>query len=1263
MEFEAWAVSVDDWTGSGSGRGPSAIADEFNRALKEQRKFEAHIDELMPILPRYRFLVVDVRQWESRSHPQGVLKALRDMIVNGRNQYGSRSRHDEEEIVRFLFVGGSESIDEWESESEDTDSQRRSLKKDVEFYLRVLQSAGAAHYAHLRELGEVAANTCDDPRLVRSAILALARHYKKNKNGTARAPLDKILEKISKDIHSLFESARRISVFKESGFYAEEPSDSFELYKRLLDEVSILYQLGKRNSTMKGSPAKQLNAMRQERAEMAVARRIEVDLSETETSFEIEEKKRNLSMEWGRIVSGNEALSGADQTQSNTAEEIADLELKLARYWMFRDLGRVMSVGALDYLKSTTLIPIPLSKDEVNKSSQRGLFIIDDQLYSDVEKWGNSNQGDAPSAMMESLKMVLGLIDWLDHTVIAKTDILPGDCDHTDDSERFDMLAAPENLRRLSDGRKISTIQTHDRVAAGIKDYALILIDPNSSTDYVGPIRIQQLVKYRQYCVRHAQKVRRDEGEPMPWFPPIVVFSKNESAGYVQQSLNLGAAGYVLKHRPYHLLFEIKQALAPRMSAPRMETGTASQFRALTRLKPHAVEKLRYTEGPAYLRGGINYKEGDIFVDAREWSWIRQLPKSDLHCHMGTCIRFHMVEVLAMNTVGYRIRSLGKSKNNRIISENANYNREHGLFGRVARAVLIAQYLHERNKGIHAMEALAAGAYAVRIQQGVNLHPQLFGLGDAIVRALTETNDRCPDFLVTALLVATIARISKNRDKYIKERLFCSNYLDGLARSSHAPSGQAGMSGAFSAKEALHHASDTARLYLQNIAFRWHGTFDSPEVVESFSGMDGQSNLDYWKHVKEQFEKRLSEAEFEIDSVLEVQSRKLNDESEGKDIQCAQDWLVKNVRLKTSCNPEVSDVGFTLEGCVALPHAAALNQPGGSKGLLAYLRGADLLGSAHLQYPDNLLLAGLSLVEDNALDNVIYCEVRCETIGYSRAGMSALHATDMLRYAFDLACLWLAGEKSLPIARTNILLAAKRHKDERKARDSVALMQSYLDSRSFNANDSPALRSYGQAAPDWWRPCDVVGFDISGNEAEDAKWLESALEPLAVRSSPITIHAGEAANASSIWKAVYSLNATRIGHGLKLAEDVGLLGYCVREGICMEMCPNSNAFTNDFDTPENGEFAVHHYPLRHYMRSGMEVALGTDNRYLHPPKQRTLTSEYITAAQMSGGLTRWEVLQIVKAGFKNAFLEKHQIKALVQEMEDRIYRIVAKGWV
>ena len=67
----------------------------------------------------------------------------------------------------------------------------------------------------------------------------------------------------------------------------------------------------------------------------------------------------------------------------------------------------------------------------------------------------------------------------------------------------------------------------------------------------------------------------------------------------------------------------------------------------------------------------------------------------------------------------------------------------------------------------------------------------------------------------------------------------------------------------------------------------------------------------------------------------------------------------------------------------------------------------------------------------------------------------------------------------------------------------------------------------------------VVGFDIAG--AEDGfppSRHATAFTTLAEADFPATVHAGEAAGLESIAEAVHVAHACRIGHGVRLIEDV-----------------------------------------------------------------------------------------------------------------------------
>jgi adenosine deaminase len=274
--------------------------------------------------------------------------------------------------------------------------------------------------------------------------------------------------------------------------------------------------------------------------------------------------------------------------------------------------------------------------------------------------------------------------------------------------------------------------------------------------------------------------------------------------------------------------------------------------------------------------------------------------------------------------------------------------------------------------------------------------------------------------------------------------------------------------------------------------------------------------------------------------------------------------------------------------------------------------------------------------------------------------------------AFDLASYYY-GIQNKKWVRVNILLGAKCHKDENQFTDTVSLLTSYLQKNKSSFADDDSLPSI---APKWWKLSRVVGFDLSGDENSNAasKNIFAKMEPLYKQCANITIHAGEAATAESIWEAVYRYTARRIGHGLRLRENLKLLNYCVTEGIAIELCPISNSLTNIYTPLKNFRMDNHNnevinqrneqrdtYPLIYYLEHGLDVCINTDNRQLHTSADglgSSLTEEYLWAAYLCGGLTRWEDFRIIKAGFKHAFLSKKEIELLLEEAEEQIYRII-----
>lgn len=126
----------------------------------------------------------------------------------------------------------------------------------------------------------------------------------------------------------------------------------------------------------------------------------------------------------------------------------------------------------------------------------------------------------------------------------------------------------------------------------------------------------------------------------------------------------------------------------------------------------------------------------------------------------------------------------------------------------------------------------------------------------------------------------------------------------------------------------------------------------------------------------------------------------------------------------------------------------------------------------------------------------------------------------------------------------------------------------------------------------------VVAVDLAGAEAVfPTENFEAVFKEARENKLPFTIHAGEAAGAESIWKAI-EFGAKRIGHGLHCLEDDKLVDYLREHQIPLELCPISNLQT---------KAVVGKYPLKELLEIGLCVTINTDNMTV---SDTTLEKEY-----------------------------------------------------
>ena len=280
-----------------------------------------------------------------------------------------------------------------------------------------------------------------------------------------------------------------------------------------------------------------------------------------------------------------------------------------------------------------------------------------------------------------------------------------------------------------------------------------------------------------------------------------------------------------------------------------------------------------------------------------------------------------------------------------------------------------------------------------------------------------------------------------------------------------------------------------------------------------------------------------------------------------------------------------------------------------------FTRGADrkslelyLEGFRHtvavMQTRDAIERVAAECVEDLAADGVVYAEVRMAPELLVEGGLSLDEATEAM-----LAGL-RSGSEGRPITVGLIVTAM------RQAARSVEIAELAVRHRDEG----------------------VVGFDIAGPEAgfPPSRHLD-AFHLIARENFHFTIHAGEGFGLPSIWEALQWCGAERLGHGVRIVDDLSLrddgrvtlgrLASYVRDRrIPLEMCPTSNVHTGAAPSIEE-------HPIELLRRLRFRVTVNTDNRLM---SGITLSSEFGALADAFGiGLDEmeWLTLNAIKSAF------------------------------
>ena len=252
--------------------------------------------------------------------------------------------------------------------------------------------------------------------------------------------------------------------------------------------------------------------------------------------------------------------------------------------------------------------------------------------------------------------------------------------------------------------------------------------------------------------------------------------------------------------------------------------------------------------------------------------------------------------------------------------------------------------------------------------------------------------------------------------------------------------------------------------------------------------------------------------------------------------------------------------------------------------------------------------------EDLARDGVVYAEVRYAPVFHLQRGLNLEEVVGSVARGFERA----AGRYGITL------------------RQIVCAMRDRTDSLEM-AELAVASRERG-----------VVGFDIAGEEAGHPPKAHIEAFHLCRRENfSITIHAGEAFGPPSIWQALQYCGAHRIGHGVRLVEDMAIAdGKVVKLGdlpqyvkdkrIPLELCPTSNV-----DTGAVPSLAEH--PIRHFLSEHFRVTVNTDNRLM----SGITLSEELRRVSATFGLTLGDVERLQINAMKSAFVDYDQRVSLI----------------
>lgn len=285
---------------------------------------------------------------------------------------------------------------------------------------------------------------------------------------------------------------------------------------------------------------------------------------------------------------------------------------------------------------------------------------------------------------------------------------------------------------------------------------------------------------------------------------------------------------------------------------------------------------------------------------------------------------------------------------------------------------------------------------------------------------------------------------------------------------------------------------------------------------------------------------------------------------------------------------------------------------------------------AVMQSKEAIIRVSRECAIDLARDGVVYAEVRGAPELFTEQGLSLDQVVEATLEGYKQGMAEAAREGNK--IRVESLLCGMRQNN--RSQEAAAAVVKYRDKG-------------------------VVGFDIAGPEDgfPPTNQLET-FEYLRKENAHFTIHAGEAYGLPSIWEAIQICGAERLGHGVRIIDDIDFSGdkpklgplasYVRDRRIPLELCPTSNLQTGAAKT-----YSEH--PIGILAKLRFRVTLNTDNRLM----SRTSMSNEMSECVKSFGWKFADLQRVTVNALKSSFIPFEERLEIIEKVVKPAYAVIS----